>query len=151
MYVSMRSVKAWLNFFLSDSFLLISWADHLNSYWRQRSRENILILTYKEMIEGLPKVVHRIADFMGVKLTANEFGLVCKKSTFKYMQSIDYKFYPGALTPWSLKEGKMIRSGKCGNSSELLSLEQQMFIDNYCKDELQKLRCDFPYDEIWEV
>jgi hypothetical protein len=147
----MPSVKTWLDFFLSDSFFITSWSSHLNSYWKKRCCGNFLILTYKEMIEDLPNVIQRIAHFIDVELTNDEFGLVCRKSTFQYMKEIDHKFNPGKLTPWSLKQGQMIRKGKLGNSSELLTPAQQRHIDSYCKNELQRLQCDFPYDEIFDV
>jgi hypothetical protein len=40
----------------------------------------------------------------------------------------------------------MMRKGASGGSSELLTPEQQLQIDDYCRRELGRLGCDFPYD-----
>jgi hypothetical protein len=43
----------------------------------------------------------------------------------------------------------MMRAGKSGGSSELLTPAQQRFIDDWCRTELARLNCDFPYDEAF--
>jgi hypothetical protein len=48
-------------------------------------------------------------------------------------------------------EAKMIRKGQSGASSELLTLEQQRRIDDYCRAELKRLGSDFPYDEMFSI
>jgi hypothetical protein len=67
------------------------------------------------------------------------------------MKSIGDKFYPGRITPFSLKSGQMIRSGKKGKSDELLSPQQQKRIDDYCRQSLNRLYCDFPYDSHYTL
>ncbi len=69
-----------------------------------------------------------------------------EKSTFAFMSAIEDKFSPmpkGTL-PWG--EGlKMMREGRPGHSSEMLSLEQQRRIDAHFAEELEQLGSDFPY------
>ena len=67
------------------------------------------------------------------------------------MQGINHKFSPmeGSL-PWG-KDFKMMRSGKTGNSSELISREQQIRIDQHFIQELNDLDSDFPYDEFSQI
>lgn len=144
----MPSVPTWLAVFLSDD-APFPWATHLQSYWQSRHQPNLLLLTFEEMKKDLPQAVQRIADFMEVQLTESEFMLVCEKSAFAYMKKIDHKFIPPAFTPLSSPHRQMIRRGESGGSSELLTAAQQQAIDRYCKQELQRLRCDFPYDEVW--
>lgn len=86
---------------------------------------------------------------MNVQLTESEFTLICEKSSFTYMKGIDHKFIPPVFTPWSSPHRQMIRKGLSGGFSELLTPEQQNAIDTYCKNELERLQCDFPYSEIW--
>ncbi len=82
-------------------------------------------------------------------MTPEEFAAACEKSSFAYMKSIDEKFKPPALTPWSSPNRQMIRRGVSGGSSELLSPEQQDFIDTICKAELKRVGSDFAYDAVW--
>lgn len=144
----MPSVATWLAVFLSNDAPFV-WATHLQSYWQSRHQPNLLILTFEDMKKDLPQAVRQIVEFMDIQLTDHEFALVCEKSSFAYMKGIDHKFIPPALTPWSSPNRQMIRKGQIGGSSELLTIEQQRAIDTYCKEELERLRCDFPYDEMW--
>ena len=57
--------------------------------------------------------------------------------------------HPPALTPWSSPNRQTIRRGASGGSAELLSPEQQRFIDAQCKVGLARLDSDFPFDEVW--
>lgn len=143
----MFTVPDFLTYFLDDSFIFESWWHFTNSYWQARGRDNVLFLTYESMKKDLPGTVRCIADFMGIALTAEEFALVCEKSSFAYMKAIDHKFYPGRIMPWSNPNGKMMRKGKVGSAPELLSSEQQKQIDDHFRAKLQQAGSDFPYDE----
>ncbi len=144
----MPSVPIWLRLFFSDAAPFV-WSDHLHSYWKDRHLPNLLILTFEEMKADLPNAVRSIAAFMGVELTEDEFNAVCEKSSFAYMKKNEEKFKPPALSPWSSPDRQMIRRGVSGGSSELLSLEQQRFIDTQCKTGLHRVGSDFPFDEVW--
>jgi hypothetical protein len=67
------------------------------------------------------------------------------------MRTINHKFFPNRFTPWSNPNGRMMRNGKTGNASELLTLAQQQRIDDYCQAELKKLGSDFPYDTLFAL
>ncbi len=144
----MPAVPVWLRLFFSAD-TPFNWSEHLHSYWKNRHLPNLLILTFDEMTQDLAAAVRRIAEFMQVELTSEEFAEVCEKSSFAYMKSIDEKFKPPALTPWSSPNRQMIRRGVSGGSSELLSSEQQDFIDTTCRAELARLGSDFAYDAVW--
>lgn len=144
----MPSVEAWLDAYLSPDTALGSWAAHLASGWRLRSRANVLFLTYETMRADLPAAVDTIAAFMGVALDVAERAAVIERSTFAYMKKIGRKFdAPGAL--WASSSGAMMRRGVSGKSAELLTPEQQRRIDAYWRAELERIRCDFPYDDAF--
>jgi hypothetical protein len=142
----MPTVATWLDIFLSKVAMHDQWADFLCGYWKWRDRPNVLFLTYEEMKDDLAGTIRRIADLTGVSLTPEESDRICHASSYAHMKSIGDKFYPGRITPFSLKSGQMIRSGEKGKSDELLSIYQQKRIDDYCRRALQRLGCDFPYD-----
>ncbi len=144
----MPPVGIWLRRFCSRDFLFV-WSTHLHSYWKDRARPNLLILRFEEMKADLAGSVQRIADFMGVKLDAEQFARVCEKSSFRYMKGIEGRFDAGALTPLASHKGQMIRRGASGGSSELLSSEQQTTIDDFFRDDLKALGSDFPYTETY--
>jgi len=142
----MPSVPAWLEVFLSDSAMHGEWANFLHGYWQWRNRSNVLFLTFEDMKNDLPGVIRMIATLMGVTLTPDEFERVVYFSSYKHMKSIDHKFTPGRISPFSLPEVHMIRSGHKGNSSELLTPHEQARINEHCRQSLQNIGCDFPYD-----
>jgi hypothetical protein len=142
----MPSVRNWLQIYCSRFFPSI-WSEHLDGYWQDRDKPNLMILTFEEMKADLEGAVRRFADVMDVRLNDKEFARVCEKSSFAYMKGVEAKFRPAALTPFSARNRKMMRRGASGGSSELLTGEQQAMIDDFFRDDLQKRGSDFPYDQ----
>jgi hypothetical protein len=103
------------------------------------------------MKDDLPGAIRKIAVLMGVALTPDEFERVLYFSSYKYMKTIDHKFLPGRISPFGLPTGHMMRSGNKGNSSELLTPQQQARINEHCRRSLQNLGCDFPYDNLYST
>jgi len=66
------------------------------------------------------------------------------------MQRIDEKFRVWKIIPWR-NPGSMIRAGRQGGSSELLTRAQQREIDAYCMAELKRLGSDFPYEKFCDI
>jgi hypothetical protein len=145
---AMPSVPHWLDVYLSPDAALGSWAEHVNACWRMRDRPNVLFLTYEQMRRDLPGAVDKIAALMGVKLTADERAAVIERSSFAYMKKNDTKFEPSG-PPWRPTRHAMIRRGESGKSGEMLSPPDQRRIDDYCRAELEKLGCDFPYEKAF--
>jgi len=145
----MPSISAWLDNFLSPYFAAGSWVEHLCGCWQQRHLDNVLFVTFGEMSADLPGIVRRVAALLGVTLTQKEVEVVVHKCSFDYMRRINHKFSPppALLPPWSAKKASMIRRGKRGSSGAMLTTAQQRRIDEYWRQELRRLNCDFPYDE----
>jgi hypothetical protein len=151
----MPDIDAWFELFLTKKFPMStgsSWAEHTASYWALRDKPNVLIVFFGDMKKDLHLTAQRVADFLGVSLTADEMKAVVEKSSFSYMSGIDHKFLPMPRenTPWANKP-KMMREGRSGNAKELLTVGQQNRIDQHFKAELQMLGSDFPYDKYFSV
>ena len=146
---AMPSVATWVKSFTRPDFVPVSWAAHLQSYWRVRDRPNVLFLTYEELKRDAAGGVRRIAEHMGVELTAAELAEVVRRSSFTYMKEAQDKFNPGQVVPWGSAGGYMIRRGERGGAAELLTAEQRRQIDDDCRAQLVALGSDFPYDEAF--
>lgn len=145
------SVAAWARLFQSDDFNTWgSWAINTAGYWAQRHRPNVLLLSFQEMKRDLPGTVRRIAEFLDVRASDEVLRRVSERSTFEYMKSIDHKFEVWNVIPWHQKTG-MMRKGLQGGSSELLSRDQQLAMDEYFMAELKRLGSDFPYEEFCDM
>lgn len=129
--------------------ILEPWVEFTNGYWLWRDRPNVLFLTYEQMLDDPRDMIRKIATLMEVALTEPEVEKVYSLSSFAYMKSVDHKFYPGEMTPFARPGGRMVRQGKKGTSGELLSVEEQHTIDAYCRQRLQELGSDFPYDPYY--
>lgn len=144
----MPPLEEWLDLFLSEDSFNGSWAAHLDCGWRARDRNNVLFLTFEEMKRDRSGSIRRIAELMGVELSAEELDRVNERSSYEHMKSIGHKFDTiGLSPPWADARGTMVRRGRAGGSDELLTPEQQRRIDDYWRNELLGLGSDFPYDE----
>jgi len=145
----MPPVHLWVDHFLTGESALGCWARHLHGFWEARHHPNVLFIRYEEMQRDHSDAVDRIATLMGVTLTPQQRESVLEKSTFEHMRRIDHKFYPGLVSPLGSARGKMMREGRSKASGSLLSETQQRQIDAACKEALQRLGSDFPYDEAF--
>lgn len=147
----MPSVETWLELFVRGEFTPVpsmSWPAYTDAYWRQRDRSNVAVVFFEDLVTDLPGALRRIAEFLQVDLDAGQLDAVVAKSTFASMSAIDEKFYPPAPgVPWGSGQGRMIRQGRSGAASELLSARQRQRIDDHCRRELGRLGSDFPYHQ----
>jgi hypothetical protein len=142
------SVQQWLD--ISLNITEGSWADHTASVWAWRDRPNVLILFFADMKRDPEAAVRRIVDLMDVSLTDAQLARVVERSSFAYMKQHDAQFGPPQL-PFTKGQTPMLRTGKSGQSGELLDRAQQAAIDRHFQAELERLGSDFPYAEHFEV
>src|SRR5207302_711519 len=83
---------------------------------------------FKEMKRDLRGTVLKVAKFLNIIAPDAVIDEVCRQSSFDYMKAIDKKFAMGKMIAWR-EPGVMIRAGKQGGSSEMLSLERQRQLD----------------------
>ena len=141
----MSSKEKWLRTFLSPDALCGPWAEHLNSWWALRQRDNVLFLTYEQMRLDLPGTVRRIAALMGVQLSSEELQAVVTQTSFEHMRQIGDRFDLNHRMRSRRAGSTMIRRGQAGGSGEMLTPEEQARIDEYSRSELARLGCDFDY------
>ena len=145
------SKETWIQLFQSEDFPVGgSWAVNAAQSWAQRHRPNVLVLSFKSMKRDLEGTVRKVADFLNVRLSEDEFQEVVARSSFDYMKRHDSQFEMWDLVPWR-KHAAMIRKGAQGGSSELLTPEQQSAMDAYFMAELKRLGSDLPYEEFADV
>jgi hypothetical protein len=147
------TVSEWFDLFMNDHpDLGRLWAIHTAGFWGWRERPNVLVMTFNEMKKDPNRAIARVADLMGVSLSEAQFGEILKKSSFSYMKQHEHQF-----TPYQMifkkppKNVVMIRKGQSGQSDELITDEQQIAIDDFCRTALQKIGSDFPYDEAFGI
>jgi hypothetical protein len=145
----MASKDKWLRTFLSPDAMCGPWAEHLDSWWRLRDRNNVLFLTYEQMKQDRPGTVRRMAAFMGVQLTEAEVQEVARQTSFEHMRRMGDRFDINPRARPGRTGSTMIRRGEAGGSGELLSPQEQARIDAWCRSELARLGCDFNYERLY--
>lgn len=104
------------------------WA-HAASWWRQRKRDNVLLLCFEHMKQDLPGTVRRIADFIDCPLDEDLLTLVVNQSKLQFMKQHANQFDDHLLRETRDKvcglppggESSKVRQGTSGGSSILLS------------------------------
>lgn len=151
----MPSVDDWLDQFLTKNWSMNfgnTWAEHTASYWSLRDKPNVLISSYTKLKHDPENGIRKVAETLGIDLTEAEFTNVIHKSSVQYMKGINHKFNPMGENnlPWG-SNFEMIRKGETGNSSELISRDQQIRIDKHFMQELKDIGSDFPYAEFCQI
>lgn len=147
--VSSMGIEAWSEVFVEGNTPYGSWSEHMASYWAWRDRPNVLLITYAEMKEDLETAVQKVATFLNVQLTEAQLETVVHKCSFAYMKAHADRFLPPSPTLNNDDSMVMIRKGKKGEASTLLSEERLAEIDQEYKRQLKTLGSDFPYDNYF--
>ena len=60
---------------------------HVFSYWDQRTKDNLLIVSYEDMQEDLPAVIRKVANFLDIQVTADEIKELTLHLSFDNMKA----------------------------------------------------------------
>ena len=146
------TLAEWFKLFPTADFLFGSWAKHTASWWSVRDRANVLLLTYQDLKRQPRQGIQQVADLMGVTLSESQLDKIAEKSSFAYMKAHEAKFSPKIPSGRNVHiQPLLVRKGKSGQSDELITREQQAFIDRFCQAELKRLGSDFPYTTLFET
>lgn len=149
----MPSPATWLDLFLGEDGFGEGrggpWPEHVDGWWRERHRPNVLVLRYEEMLADLPAAIRQVAQLMRVELDDLALQRVHENSTFSAMRRIERCFSLGPLTPLGEPGGAMLRRGVAGDAKELLTADQRERIDDHCQRALVRLGSDFPYGQVY--
>ena len=138
----------WVELFFAPDGLGPSWAKHTASFWAWRERPNVLLFIYNQMKQAPEQCIKQVAETMGVSLTEPQMAQVVERSRFAYMKKHESQFAPPQM-PFVKSRGVMMRSGKSGNSGEMLTKAHQAQVDEFQLQQLQALGSDFPYSDYF--
>ncbi|WP_420630103.1 sulfotransferase domain-containing protein [Candidatus Leptofilum sp.] len=136
----------WYELFMSNLVPLGSWLEHTASWWALRHKPNVMIIPFHKLKADMEGHIDQLATFLGVELTAEARTAVIEKSSFAYMRQLNHKLSPivggGPVI-------EIVRKGQADGGRELLDAKRGNALDAYCKQELQRLGSDFPFDEFF--
>lgn len=68
------------------------WWGHAASWWRQRDRPDVLMVTFERMKADLPGVVDQVADFIDPTLGAETRAIAARQASFDFMKRFERQF-----------------------------------------------------------
>nr|XP_006633806.1 PREDICTED: sulfotransferase 6B1-like isoform X1 [Lepisosteus oculatus] len=83
------NVEKWSSFleiFLKGEVVYGSWIDHVLSWEKNKSNENMLFLYYESMKKDLPKHVKEISSFLNISVSEDQIREISKKCSFHEMK-----------------------------------------------------------------
>ncbi len=99
------SLDAFASYYLDRSETHDYWS-HAASWWRQRARPDVLLLSFEAMKGNLPGIVEQVADFIGASADPALRALVTRQAGFEFMQAHGSQFDDHLL--------RAARDGACG-------------------------------------
>lgn len=100
---------------------------HLASWWRQRQRDDVLLLAYEHMHADLPGSIERIARFIGIELTPALLATVLEQSSLASMKAHASKYDDKLMRERSEQvcglppgsDSAKVRQGRVGSHQDL--------------------------------
>uniref|UniRef100_A0A2A4KBH0 Sulfotransferase domain-containing protein n=1 Tax=Heliothis virescens TaxID=7102 RepID=A0A2A4KBH0_HELVI len=137
--------KDFWNLFIRGLFTMLPFFDTVKEAWELRHHPNMLFLFYEELIQDLPAVIRRVADFLGKEVTAEQLAHLCDHlsfDNFKQNDSVNFEELReyGVLSP----DEKFIRKGKAGGWHEYFDDEMTQQAEKWIQDNLRDTDLRFP-------
>ncbi len=110
---------------------------HLVSWWNQRDREDVLLLSYESMIKDAEHGIRRVADFCGLALDDDLLAMTLERSSFAFMlehrDTFDDRLMREATERWRILppggESSKVRKGGVGGHRQELPAEVAVAMD----------------------
>jgi hypothetical protein len=115
--------------FLQGSLLYGDWFSHVQGWWSQRAKPNLLIVTYEELQQDARKVIADIARFLGKHLSQDQMAAILSNSSFSSMK----ENISGDLNKMGIFRLPFMRKGITGDWKNHFTVAQNDHFDRVLK------------------
>lgn len=112
----------------------------LNAWWPLRHESNVLFLHYSDMKRDHEGSIRKIADFLGIDPSADQWERIVEYTSFDWMKRHEHKFeaWTASEVP-ILDRGAMMRQGVAGNAksdgmTDAISAQLRALGEDRCSD-----------------
>ncbi|XP_026171586.1 sulfotransferase 2B1-like [Mastacembelus armatus] len=137
----------FLHNFLKGKVAYGSWFDHVKGWLNAEDKENIMFISYEELIVDLKDSVTRIAQFLEKPLEAEVIEKIADRCLFKNMKQnkmSNYSVVPREFMDQTKSE--FLRKGISGDWKNQLSAAEAEYFDKVYKDKMKDVNYKFVWD-----
>ena len=113
-----------------------SYWDNIESWWRFRKINNILLVNYCDLQKDLCGEIRRIADFLGIIISDECMSRVLRMCSFDYMKANGFRIAPFNGSLWINGHLSFFNAGRNGCWRGILSSEQIQDYDQFSASRL---------------
>ncbi|KAJ3608324.1 hypothetical protein NHX12_025373 [Muraenolepis orangiensis] len=139
--------KEFLHKFLDGKVLFGSWFDHVKGWLSPGDHQNIMYLSYEDMILDLKVCVARLAEFLETPLdpeTMEKIAQRCLFSNMKNNKMSNYTLVPKQLMDQSTSQ--FLRKGIVGDWKNHLTVAEGEYFDMVYQDKMLNVKYTFAWD-----
>jgi len=128
--------EQFVELFLGGHTPMGSYWQHVLPFWKRSYDDNVLFIKYEDMINDLPAVVRRCAQFLNVSKLLNETSMkhICNHLQFDSMRSNEAINLQKILPQ---RDSKFIRKGKIGDWKNHMTDEMSARFDAWSEENLR--------------
>ncbi|KAI6652832.1 hypothetical protein LOD99_4218 [Oopsacas minuta] len=129
------SFDEYLDMFMRGELGHGLWYEHVLSWWANRHRPNVLIISYESLKLNFKDTVSKIGNFLGFKVSEEIVNLVYKYTKFDSMKT--NQFVNKSVIPWNTDSPAFIRKGKIGDWKDHFTPKQNTKFENWYRTPLE--------------
>ncbi|XP_034083349.1 sulfotransferase 2B1-like [Gymnodraco acuticeps] len=135
----------FLHKFLDGKVMFGSWFDHVKSWLN--AEDNIMHISYEEMILDLKDSVGRIAQFLQKSLDYEAIEKIADRCLFKNMKKNNMSNYSAVPREFmDQTKSEFLRKGIAGDWENQLTVAEAEYFDSVYKDKMKDVKCTFVWD-----
>ncbi|CAN9507153.1 unnamed protein product [Ophioblennius macclurei] len=141
------SFPEFLHQFLEGKLHFGSWFDHIIGWTQTPAVDNLLHVTYEEMLQDPHGAVRKMSLFLQCPLVEDEVNNCVKHCSFSRMKDnkmINYTLVPPEIMDHS--KGSFMRKGEIGDWKNMFTEEQSRHFDSVFSSRMQQFCLQF----VWE-
>lgn len=126
----------WLD---DDGYPIWSFWESIDSWWQARDLSNVLFLHYANLKEDMPGEIRRIADFLEIEISLENWPAILEHCSFDYMKSNAEQAAPLGGAVWEGGAKTFVHKGKNGRwqnelPAELSAAYEKMAVEKLGED-----------------